>query len=220
MLFSSFLTYSFVRNCFFKGAREDSLNHVTKPVYSSSVASPVWKDGLKVREAFGLFLCELRNITFCFTAACVTMIKIWRSHLLGRSYVTCYDKNFGFSFVDGLQNKQSFFSHIPSRVTRSSRCPRSRRARVSVSLKKRKKKENFLQVILPSSELSPYFNTTLHLTVWYCWLVWQVFPRRIYHRCMVVIVHLHELVLDTTQTKTSYSLQGQVRGIRPLQILY
>lgn len=68
---------------FYRGAREDSLNHVTKPVYSSSVASPVWKDGLKV------------------------------------------------------------------------------------------------------------------------------FPRRIYHRCMVVIVHLHELVLDTTQTKTSYSLQGQ-----------
>lgn len=58
-----------------------------------------------------------------------------------------------------------FFPHILSYVTRSSRCPRSRRARVSVSLKKRKKKENFLQVILPSSELSPYFNTTLHLTV-------------------------------------------------------
>lgn len=87
-------------------------------------------------------------------------------------------------------------------------------------LEKRKKKENFLQVILPSSELSPYFDTTRHLTVSYCWLVWQVFPRRIYHRCMVVIVHLHELVLDTTQTKTSYSLQGQVRGIRLLQILY
>lgn len=149
MLFSSFLTYSFVRNCFFKGAREDSLNHVTKPVYSSNVASPVWKDGLKVREAFGLFLCELRNITFCFTAACVTMIKIWRSHLLGRSYVTCYDKNFGFSFVDGLQNKQSFFSHIPSRVTRSSRCPRSRLARVSASLKNARKRKIFCRLFCP-----------------------------------------------------------------------
>ena len=58
-----------------------------------------------------------------------------------------------------------FFPHILSYVTRSSRCPRSCRARVSVSLKKRKKKENFLQVIWPSSELSPYFNTTLYLTV-------------------------------------------------------
>lgn len=36
-----------------------------------------------------------------------------------------------------------FFPHILSYVTRSSRCPRSRRARVSASLKKRKKKENF-----------------------------------------------------------------------------
>lgn len=38
----------------------------------------------------------------------------------------------------------------------------------------------------------------------------QVFPRRIYHRFMVVIIHLHELILDTSQTKTSYSLQEQV----------
>ncbi|KAJ7386477.1 Coiled-coil domain-containing protein 17 [Desmophyllum pertusum] len=37
----------------------------------------------------------------------------------------------------------------------------------------------------------------------------QVFPRRVYNRFMIVIIHLHELILDTSQTKTSYSLQGQ-----------
>lgn len=37
----------------------------------------------------------------------------------------------------------------------------------------------------------------------------KVFPRRIYHRFMVMIIHLHEFILDTSQTKTSYSLQGQ-----------
>ena len=77
------------------------------------------------------------------------MIKMWISHLLGRGYVTCYDKNFGFRFVAGLQNKQFFFPHILSYVTRSSRCPRSRRARVSASSKKRKKKENFRRLFCP-----------------------------------------------------------------------
>lgn len=164
---------------------------------------------MRIEEYHFLFYCHMRyhdkdvNITFVRARLCYLLWrKLW------------------FSLCCWPAEQAVFFPHILSYVTRSSRCPRSRRARVSVSLKKRKKKENFLQVILPSSELSPYFNTTLHLTVWYCWLVWQVFPRRIYHRCMVVIVHLHELVLDTTQTKTSYSLQGQVRSIRLLQILY
>ncbi|CAH3192141.1 unnamed protein product, partial [Porites evermanni] len=37
----------------------------------------------------------------------------------------------------------------------------------------------------------------------------QVFPRRIYHRFMVIIIHLHELVVDSSQSKTTFSLQGQ-----------
>ncbi|PFX30101.1 hypothetical protein AWC38_SpisGene5082 [Stylophora pistillata] len=40
---------------FYRGAREDSLNHVTKAVFSSSVASPVWKDGLKAWTAVQVF---------------------------------------------------------------------------------------------------------------------------------------------------------------------
>ena len=41
--------------CFYfmiQGAREDPLNFATSPLYSSSAASPVWREGLKV----GLFL--------------------------------------------------------------------------------------------------------------------------------------------------------------------
>ncbi|KAM7426567.1 Coiled-coil domain-containing protein 17 [Porites harrisoni] len=37
----------------------------------------------------------------------------------------------------------------------------------------------------------------------------KVFPRRIYHRFMVIIIHLHELVVDSSQSKTTFSLQGQ-----------
>lgn len=42
-------------------------------------------------------------------------------------------------------------------------------------------------------------------------VVFQVFPRRIYHRFMVIIIHLHELVVDSSQSKTTFSLQGQVQ---------
>lgn len=37
----------------------------------------------------------------------------------------------------------------------------------------------------------------------------KVFPRRTYHRFLVIIIHLHELAMDTSQSKTTYSLQGQ-----------
>ena len=43
------------------------------------------------------------------------------------------------------------------------------------------------------------------------YVVFQVFPRRIYHRFMVIIIHLHELVVDSSQSKTTFSLQGQVQ---------
>ena len=42
-------------------------------------------------------------------------------------------------------------------------------------------------------------------------VVFQVFPRRIDHRFMVIIIHLHELVVDSSQSKTTFSLQGQVQ---------
>ena len=39
----------------------------------------------------------------------------------------------------------------------------------------------------------------------------QVFPRRIYHRYMVLIVHLYEIAADTSHNRTS--LQGQVNTV-------
>ena len=53
MLFFSFLS------CILKGAREDPLNLVTRPLFSSSVASPVWREGPKVsRSNYSEFLTK------------------------------------------------------------------------------------------------------------------------------------------------------------------
>jgi len=58
---------------------------------------------------------------------------------------------------------------------------------------------NFVtRLLFSSSAASPVWREGL-----------KVFPRRIYHRFMVIIIHLHELIVDAGQNKTSYSLQGQ-----------
>ena len=44
-----------------------------------------------------------------------------------------------------------------------------------------------------------------------CIVCLQVFPRRIYHRYMVLIVHLYEIAADTSHNRTS--LQGQVNTL-------
>ena len=51
-------------------------------------------------------------------------------------------------------------------------------------------------------------------------VLFQVFPRRMYHRFMVIIIHLHELVVDSSQSKTTFSLQGQVQIAIFLKLLY
>lgn len=45
------LYISFLSCCILQGAREDPLNFVTRPLFSSSVASPVWREGPKVSRS-------------------------------------------------------------------------------------------------------------------------------------------------------------------------
>lgn len=54
---------------------------------------------------------------------------------------------------------------------------------------------------------TPLYSSSIASPVWRQGL--KVFPRRTYHRYMVIIIHLHELVVDTSQVKISCSLQGQ-----------
>lgn len=45
------LYISFLSCCILQGAREDPVNLVTRPLFSSSVASPVWREGPKVSRS-------------------------------------------------------------------------------------------------------------------------------------------------------------------------
>ena len=47
----NYVVISFVSCCVLQGAREDPLNFVTRPLFSSSVASPVWREGPKVSRS-------------------------------------------------------------------------------------------------------------------------------------------------------------------------
>lgn len=47
----NYVVISFLSCCILQGAREDPLNFVTRPLFSSSVASPVWREGPKVSRS-------------------------------------------------------------------------------------------------------------------------------------------------------------------------